>query len=86
MSILETTLIFGGIPLLVIAVVGGLSYLSNPIPGKHPEHYDLGKSWTHAPVLWSATDEVTSHGHHGGHAAIAAAPADLIGGKGSGKW
>ncbi|NKY49182.1 aa3-type cytochrome oxidase subunit CtaJ [Nocardia vermiculata] len=91
MSILETVLIFLGIPLVIYAVIAGLSFLGKPLPGEKPVHYDLGKKWTSAPVLWSATDEVTlsvaqaAHASHGHHAAIESG-ADLIGGRASGKF
>lgn len=92
MSILETVLIFLGIPLVIYAVIAGLSFLGKPLPGEKPVHYDLGKKWTAEPVLWSATDEVTTFGHgvaessHGHHAAIESTGADLIGGRASGNF
>ncbi|PXX59825.1 hypothetical protein DFR70_111210 [Nocardia tenerifensis] len=101
MSILETVLIFAGIPLVIYGAIAGLSYLGKPLPGEKPAHYELGQRWTAAPVLWSATDEVTSavhheraeesHDHHaetshGHHAAIDAPTAELIGGRASGKF
>ncbi|RJO70127.1 hypothetical protein D5S18_27980 [Nocardia panacis] len=90
MSILETVLIFAGIPLVVYGVIAGLSFLGKPLAGAKPTHYDLGQKWTAAPVLWSATDEVTGSGHHdvshGSHAAIESAAAELIGGRASGKF
>lgn len=91
MSILETVLIFVGIPLVIYGVIAGLSFLGKPLAGEKPAHYDLGQQWTAAPVLWSATDEVTGSGHHdsgshGSHAAIESADADLIGGRASGKF
>ncbi|MCM6777674.1 hypothetical protein NDR87_29540 [Nocardia sp. CDC159] len=92
MSILETVLIFVGIPLVIYAVIAGLSYLGKPLPGEKPVHYNLGDKWTADPVLWSATDEVTGSGHghadpaHGSHAAIESARVDLIGGRASGKF
>ncbi|MFC8042761.1 hypothetical protein [Nocardia sp. NPDC057353] len=82
MSILETVLIFGGIPLVIYGAIAGLSYLGKPLPGEKPAHYELGQPWTQDPVLWSATDEVIGHGHHGGHGATA----ELIGGRASGKF
>jgi hypothetical protein len=85
-SILETVLIFGVIPAAIYAVIAVLSVLGKKYAGTAPVHYDLRSQWTHEPVLWSAVDEVTTHAHHSGHAAIAAAPADLIGGTASGKW
>lgn len=87
MSILETTLIFVGIPVVITAIIAGLSYLAKPLAGETPAHYSLDKEWTHKPVLWSAVDEVTTRpGHHSGHAAIEAGSADLIGGSASGRW
>ncbi|MBF6133123.1 hypothetical protein IU501_08930 [Nocardia otitidiscaviarum] len=92
MSILQTVLIFVGIPLAIYLVIAGLSFLGKPLPGKKPEHFELGDTWTQGPVLWSATDEVTGAGHHdtaeshGNHAAIESADADLIGGRASGKF
>lgn len=82
MSILETVLIFVGIPVLVIAIVAGLSFMTKKSPGFVPTEYRLGERWTRQPVLWSAVDEVTTHGHHAAHAA----GADVIGGSASGKW
>ncbi|MFQ6396844.1 hypothetical protein ACLMAJ_25690 [Nocardia sp. KC 131] len=91
MSILETVLIFLGIPLVIYGAIAGLSFLGKPLAGDKPVHYDLGQKWTQPPVLWSATDEVTSRGHHGesqhgSHAAIESAEAELIGGRASGKF
>lgn len=91
MSILETVLIFVGIPLVIYAAIAGLSYLGKPLPGEKPVHFELGQKWTQPPVLWSATDEVTGHGHHdaaphGNHAAIESAQGELIGGRASGKF
>ncbi|GAB2630310.1 hypothetical protein ABI214_23400 [Prescottella soli] len=83
MSILETVLIFVGIPVLVIAVLGLLTITVRRSPNPLPAEYRLGERWTFGPVLWSATDEVTTHSHHSAHAA---AGADLIGGSASGKW
>ncbi|MFI6172513.1 hypothetical protein ACIBCN_37440 [Nocardia sp. NPDC051052] len=93
MSILETVLVFLGIPLVIYGAIAGLTYLGKPLAGAKPAHYDLGQQWTAEPVLWSATDEVTSTGHHnsadashGHHAAIEATQAELIGGRASGKF
>ncbi|MFD6161496.1 hypothetical protein ACFWF7_08730 [Nocardia sp. NPDC060256] len=92
MSILETVLVFLGIPLVIYGAIAGLTYLGKPLAGSKPAHYDLGQQWTSEPVLWSATDEVTSTGHHsaesshGHHAAIEAPKAELIGGRASGKF
>ena len=93
MSILETVLIYVGIPLVIYAVIAGLSYLGNPLPGEKPVHFKLGAKWTQPPVLWSATDEITVPGHHditdpshGNYSAIETAEVELIGGRASGKF
>ncbi|MEU1956313.1 hypothetical protein ACH474_13235 [Nocardia rhamnosiphila] len=97
MSILETVAIFAGIPLGIYLIIAGLSYLGKPLPGEKPVHFDMSKKWTAAPVLWSATDEVTGPGHsydagessHGSHVAfdaLEAPKAELIGGRASGKY
>lgn len=85
MSILETLLIFGGIPLAIYLILAFLSTRGKPYAGTAPKHYDLRGQWTHEPVLWSAVDEVTTHAHHG-HRELTAAPRDMIGGSASGKW
>ncbi|MBO0854343.1 MAG: hypothetical protein J2P18_11295 [Nocardia sp.] len=87
MSILETVLIFLGIPLVIYAIIAGLSFLGSPYPGKKPAHYELGQKWDSAPLLWSATDELTVPAHLAGHhGASESAGADLIGGRASGKF
>lgn len=92
MSILETVLIFLGIPLVIYGAIAGLSFLGKPLPGEKPVHFDLGQKWTQPAVLWSATDEVTGSGHHtaesshGHHAAIESTAVELIGGRASGKF
>lgn len=50
--------------------------------GKRPASYRLSQTWTHAPVLWSATDEVVpgGHGAHAGHVEV------NVGGGASGGW
>ncbi len=96
-SILETVAIFAGIPLGIYLIIAGLSYLGKPLPGEKPVHFDMSQKWTSAPVLWSATDEITGHGHsydagessHGSHVAFDAleSPKEaLIGGRASGKY
>ncbi|MDJ0394468.1 hypothetical protein QMK17_14145 [Rhodococcus sp. G-MC3] len=83
MSILETSLIFGVIPIAIVGIVGALSFISDRQPGLNVTPYKLSDKWTREPLLWSATDEVTPHGGHGdSHASTA----DSIGGSASGKW
>lgn len=84
MSILETTLIFVGIPLAIYLVIAAISFaVSKPIAGTHPAHYELGDKWTRGPILWSAVDEHATHGHHGAHAEDGES---LIGGSAHGRW
>lgn len=84
-SILETTLIFVGIPLLVVLILAGMGRIGPKYTAPDPAEYKLGDKWEHEPVLWSAVDEVTGHGHHGGHGHAGSAT-ELIGGTASGKW
>lgn len=83
MSILETTLIFGVTPAVIVGIIGALTYLSRKQPGLDVTPYRLTDKWTREPLLWSATDEVTPHSGHGAHGIDAA---DSIGGSASGKW
>ncbi|AYJ50207.1 aa3-type cytochrome oxidase subunit CtaJ [Rhodococcus sp. P1Y] len=83
MSILETSLIFGVIPIAIVGIIGALSYLAERQPGLSVTPYRLSDEWTREPMLWTATDEVTPHGGHGDAHASAS---DSIGGSASGKW
>jgi hypothetical protein len=77
-SPLEIHLYFLGVPLLLVLVLVALIWSHK---GPHPETYKMSESWTHAPILWAATDEVFGHGHdaHGGSELS-------VGGGASGKW
>jgi hypothetical protein len=76
---METHLIFIGIPLSLFVVLA-LVFLTRKSP--HPATYQLPEPWTHAPILWAATDEaVGGHGGHGGHGS-----AFTVGGGASGSW
>ncbi|WP_070378998.1 aa3-type cytochrome oxidase subunit CtaJ [Rhodococcus sp. WMMA185] len=86
MSILETVLIFVGLPALISVFFAATAFVGKRTSGAVPPPFRLGEEWTHAPVLWSAVDEVTTHGHHDGHHEAPADSADLIGGSASGKW
>lgn len=74
---MEIHLFFVGIP-LGLAIVLGLWFLTRK--GRHPATYDLSQKWTHAPILWAATDEAVG-GHHGGHGSEF-----TVGGGASGTW
>jgi hypothetical protein len=66
-----------GIPLLLLVVLVALIWSRK---GPHPATYKMSEPWTHAPILWAATDEVFGSGH--------GAPAGefSVGGGASGKW
>jgi hypothetical protein len=63
------------VPLLLAALLSAAIWSRK---GPHPATYKLSQPWTHAPVLWAATDEAVGHGH--GHAEFS------VGGGASGKW
>lgn len=74
-TIPETTLIYVGIPAAVTAVIAGVTMLTSK--GRvRPAQYRLDQPWEHAPLLWTAADEVAgfgaAHGHsgHGDHVEI----------------
>lgn len=68
----------GSIPLLVVAVLAALIFSRK---GNHPASYTMSERWTHAPILWAATEEVVPGGQHGhGRGEVS------IGGGASGKW
>jgi hypothetical protein len=68
---------FIGIPLLLVIA---LSVLIWSRKGPHPASYKLSEQWTHAPILWAATDEAV--GGHGGHGKSEF----TVGGGASGTW
>jgi hypothetical protein len=70
---------FVGIPLLLVIVLVALIWRRK---GPHPATYKMSEPWTHAPILWAATDEVFGHGAHAGHGASEVS----VGGGASGNW
>lgn len=70
--------LIGGVPLLLAAVLAALIWRHK---GPHAATYKMSEPWTHAPILWAATDEVVGAGHHGHGAAEFS-----VGGGASGKW
>jgi hypothetical protein len=78
---MEIHLFFIGIPLFLVAALSALIWSRK---GPHPETYTLSEPWTHAPILWAATDEAVggAHGGHGGHEASEF----TVGGGASGTW
>jgi hypothetical protein len=75
---MQTHLIFVGIPLLLVAVLVVAIWSRK---GPHPASYKLSEPWTHAPILWAATDEAVGD-PHGGHGASEF----TVGGGASGTW
>ena len=69
---------------LPVVLVAALVFLIYRRKGDQPARYTLSQQWTHAPILWSAVDEVVpggGHGHHGGHGEDV-----TVGGGASGRW
>ena len=66
-----------GIPALLVIVLAVMIYARK---GPHPASYKLSEPWTHAPILWAATDEVVDRGHGHGHSEFS------VGGGASGTW
>ena len=70
-------LVILGVPLLLTALLALWIWRR---PGNHPASYQLSEQWTHAPILWAATEEVIGDAHgHGSHGFT-------VGGGASGKW
>jgi hypothetical protein len=69
--------LFIGIPLLLVIALSAMIWSRK---GPHPASYKLSEQWTHAPILWAATDEAV--GGHGGHGKSEF----TVGGGASGTW
>ena len=79
MTVVETILVFAGIPLAIIAVLAALTL--RPAKGQKRLRYKPGQPWEHAPVWYEPHPEhAPATGHGDGHAAIAAAPRAVSGG------
>lgn len=80
MSIIETVLVFVGIPAAIIA------FLTLCVYGKslmhQPNRYRPGRDWDFAPSWFVAHPETLAHA---GHAAVTAGPTTAVGGA-SGEW
>ncbi len=72
---MEIHALFLGVPLLLVVLLVALIW---PRKGPQPATYTLSERWTHAPILWAATDEAVGHGH--------GASEFSVGGGASGKW
>ena len=78
---MEIHLYFVGIPLLLVIVLVALIWSHK---GPHPATYKMSEPWTHAPILWAATDEVLGNGP--GRILATAHRNSAVGGGASGKW
>jgi hypothetical protein len=78
-SMLEIHLYFVGIPLLLVIALVAMIWSGK---GPHPATYKMSEPWTHAPILWAATDEVFGHGGHSSHGTSEVS----VGGGASGNW
>ncbi|MGB3480874.1 MAG: hypothetical protein WBB07_01495 [Mycobacterium sp.] len=70
-------MVMGGVPLLMLGLLLAY-YMRKPAP--HPAEYKMTEEWTHAPILWAATDEVIGDAHGHGSNEFS------VGGGASGKW
>lgn len=59
MTVVETVLIYVGVPLAVVVLLALLTVL--PSSGRRPR-YRSGQSWDFAPVWWSANPAGLGHG------------------------
>jgi hypothetical protein len=75
---MEIHALFLGVPLLLVVLLSAMIWSRK---GPHPATYKLPEPWTHAPILWAATDEAVGHGGHG-HGASEFS----VGGGASGNW
>ncbi|WP_292990283.1 hypothetical protein [Mycobacterium sp.] len=74
---MEIHALFLAVPLVLTILLAAAIWSRK---GPHPATYKLPDSWTHAPILWAATDESVGHGHGHGHDDFS------VGGGASGKW
>ena len=72
----------GFVHAILLLVIVGVVYLIYSRSGNRAPTYTMNESWTHAPVLWAATDEVVPGGGHGDHHGNVV----NIGGGASGRW
>jgi hypothetical protein len=59
MSIIQTTLVFAGIPALIIAVVAALVYGKSMI--RQPNRYRPGRPWDYPPSWFRAHPDALLH-------------------------
>ena len=68
MTVVETILVFAGIPLLIIAVLALLIFVPG---GRKRARYKSGQPWDHAPI-WYEPHPDGAAADHGPHAALPA--------------
>ena len=63
-SVVETILVFAGIPLAIVLLFAVLTLL----PGRaRKARYRSGQQWEYPPVWWEPHSSGGGHGGHGGH-------------------
>jgi hypothetical protein len=70
LSIIETLVVFAGIPLAVVAVISGLVYAGG---GRPDRRYRPGRPFDFAPVWFLSAPEAQAEAASNGHAAISGA-------------
>jgi hypothetical protein len=70
LSIIETLVVFAGIPLAVVAVIFGLVYAGG---GRSDRRYRPGRPFDFAPVWFLSAPEAQAEAASNGHAAITGA-------------
>ena len=70
--------LFVVVPLGTAGLLAAVAYSRK---GTHPATYSMSQPWTHAPILWAATDESIPGGHHGHGDSVLS-----VGGGASGRW
>ena len=69
MTVVESILVFAGVPLAIIAVLALLIFLPG---GRKRSRYKSGQPWEHAPVWYEPHPDGPAGGHHDAHAALEA--------------
>ena len=67
MTVVETILVFAGIPLLIVAVLALLVFVPG---GRKRPRYKSGQPWDHAPIWYEPHPDGAAADH--GHAALPA--------------
>lgn len=71
-TVVETILVFAGIPLVIIALLAALTLRG----GRKPLRYKPGQPWEHEPVWFEPHPEATGHASGGHHTLPAGVSAD----------